>query len=114
MGSFVYAKRCQERRDRIAGMISLETIGCFSDAPGSQKYPSPGLGFFYPSKGNFIGFAANTSSRSLLRATVAAFRNTRRLPCQGAALPAAIPGIGWSDRSEERRVGKECRSRWSP
>ena len=21
---------------------------------------------------------------------------------------------GWSDRSEERRVGQECRSRWSP
>ena len=21
---------------------------------------------------------------------------------------------GWDDRSEERRVGKECRSRWSP
>ena len=20
----------------------------------------------------------------------------------------------WADRSEERRVGKECRSRWSP
>ena len=26
-----------------------------------------------------------------------------------------IPSIGWSTaRSEERRVGKECRSRWSP
>src|ERR1039457_1566107 len=23
-------------------------------------------------------------------------------------------GIGFIDRSEERRVGKECRSRWSP
>ena len=23
-------------------------------------------------------------------------------------------GIAWSNRSEERRVGKECRSRWSP
>ena len=22
--------------------------------------------------------------------------------------------IGWGWRSEERRVGKECRSRWSP
>ena len=22
--------------------------------------------------------------------------------------------FGWNDRSEERRVGKECRSRWSP
>jgi len=98
MGSFVYAKRCKERGDRITGMISLETIGYFSDAPGSQKYPSPGLGFFYPTKGNFIGFAANTSSRSLLRATVAAFRKAGRLPCQGAALPAAIPGIGWSDQ----------------
>jgi Zn-dependent M28 family amino/carboxypeptidase len=98
MGSFVYAKRCKERGDRIAGMISLETIGYFSDAPGSQKYPSPALGLFYPSKGNFIGFAANTTSRSLLRATVAAFRKAGRLPCQGAALPAAIPGINWSDQ----------------
>ena len=98
MGSFVYAKRCKERGDRIAGMISLETIGYFSDAPGSQKYPSPGLGFFYPSKGNFIGFAANTGSRSLLRATVAAFRKAGRIPCEGAALPAAIPGISWSDQ----------------
>src|SRR5256885_15981569 len=29
----------------------------------------------------------------------------------------AILGLrraSWSDRSEERRVGKECRSRWSP
>src|SRR2546423_3742970 len=76
MGSFVYAKRCKERGDRIAGMISLETIAYFSDAPGSQKYPSPGLGFFYPRKGNFIGFASDTRSRSLLRAVVSAFRKT--------------------------------------
>ena len=25
-----------------------------------------------------------------------------------------IPNPHWSSRSEERRVGKECRSRWSP
>ena len=97
MGSLVYAKRCKERGDRITAMISLETIGYFSDAAGSQKYPSPGLGLFYPSKGNFIGFVGNTGSRSLLRATVAAFRKTEKLPSQGAALPAAIPGVGWSD-----------------
>jgi len=97
MGSFVYAKRCRERGDRIAGMISLETIGYFSDAPGSQKYPSPGLGWFYPSKGNFIGFAADFRSRSLLRQTVAAFRKTGKLPSEGASMPASLPGIGWSD-----------------
>ena len=26
----------------------------------------------------------------------------------------SIPLLGWQIRSEERRVGKECRSRWSP
>jgi hypothetical protein len=97
MGSLVYAKRCKERGDRITAMISLETIGYFSDEPGSQKYPGAGLGFFYPSEGNFIGFAADMSSRSLLRTAVSAFRKTGKLPCEGAALPTAIPGIGWSD-----------------
>jgi Zn-dependent M28 family amino/carboxypeptidase len=98
MGSFVYAKRCQEKADRITAMISLETIGYFSDEPGSQKYPAPGFGLLYPSKGNFIGFASDTRSRALLRATVGAFRKTEKLPCEGASLPAAIPGIGWSDQ----------------
>src|SRR5689334_19952049 len=56
MGSLVYANRCKARRDRIAAMISLETIGYFSDAPDSQIYPSVGIGAFYPKVGNFIGF----------------------------------------------------------
>src|SRR5206468_9925333 len=42
MGSFVYANRCKARGDKISAMISLETIGYFSDAPHSQAYPSPG------------------------------------------------------------------------
>ena len=32
--------------------------------------------------------------------------------CQGTALAPALAGS--CSRSEERRVGKECRSRWSP
>ena len=39
MGSLVYASRCKARGDQISGMISLETIGYFSDAPHSQTYP---------------------------------------------------------------------------
>src|SRR3712207_5832996 len=33
---------------------------------------------------------------------------------QPAAAQLRQPGIGDAVRSEERRVGKECRSRWSP
>lgn len=98
MGSFVYASRCKARGDQIFAMISLETIGYFSDAPHSQTYPSLGLGAFYPTVGNFIGFVGNLRSRALLRRAVALFRKYEKLPSQGAALPSFIPGVSWSDQ----------------
>jgi hypothetical protein len=98
MGSLVYARRSKERGDKISAMISLETIGYFSDAPHSQKYPSPGLGVFYPKVGNFIGFVSNVKSRPLLRRVIALFRKHAKIPSEGAALPAFIPGVSWSDQ----------------
>jgi Zn-dependent M28 family amino/carboxypeptidase len=98
MGSFVYASRCKGRGDRIEAMISLETIGYFSDAPHSQTYPAPGLGIFYPTVGNFIGFVGNVHSRALLRRVIGLFREHGKIPSEGAALPAFIPGVSWSDQ----------------
>jgi peptidase M28-like protein len=98
MGSFVYASRCKARGDKIAAMISLETIGYFSDSPGSQTYPSPGLGIFYPKIGNFIGFVSNVQSRALLRRVIGLFRENAKIPSEGAALPAFVPGVSWSDQ----------------
>jgi len=98
MGSYVYASLCQRRGDKISAMISLETIGYFSDAPRSQTYPSIGLGAFYPTVGNFIGFVGNIGSRDLLRRAISIFRETKKLPAEGAALPAFIPGVAWSDQ----------------
>ena len=86
------------RGDQISAMISLETIGYFSDAPRSQTYPSLGLGAFYPTTGNFIGFVGNFRSRTLLRRAIALFRQQGKLPSEGAALPSFIPGVGWSDQ----------------
>jgi hypothetical protein len=98
MGSLVYARRCKQRGDKISAMISLETIGYFSDAPHSQTYPAPGLGVFYPRIGNFIGFVSNVQSRSLLRRVIALFRKHAKIPSEGAALPAFVPGVSWSDQ----------------
>jgi Zn-dependent M28 family amino/carboxypeptidase len=105
MGSSVYAGRCKERDDKISAMISLETIGYFSDAPNSQTYPSPGLGLFYPKVGNFIGFVSNVQSRTLLRRVIALFRTHAKIPSEGAALPAFIPGVSWSDQRSFWRHG---------
>jgi hypothetical protein len=98
MGSFVYADRCKARGDQISAMISLETIGYFSDAPHSQFYPGPGFGLFYPKVGNFIGFVSNVQSRALLRRVIGLFRKHAKIPSEGAALPAFIPGVSWSDQ----------------
>ena len=98
MGSFVYASQCKAHGDQISAMISLETIGYFSDAPRSQTYPAPGLGVFYPNVGNFIGFVGNTHSRTLLRRAISIFRDQSKIPSQGAALPSFIPGVAWSDQ----------------
>ncbi len=47
MGSWVYAKACRNRGENVVAMISLETIGYYSDAPNSQHYPFP-FGLLYP------------------------------------------------------------------
>lgn len=98
MGSWVYASRCKERNDPIVGMMSLETIGYFSSERGSQVYPIPGLGTIYPKTGNFIAFVGNIPSRALVRQAVGSFRKHGKLPSEGTALPASIPGVGWSDQ----------------
>lgn len=96
MGSQMYAKRSRERGENIVAMLSLETIGYYSDAPGSQHYPFP-LSFFYPGTGNFIGFVGNISSRELVQRSIASFRQGAEFPSEAGALPGFIPGVGWSD-----------------
>lgn len=96
MGSWVYAKACRARNDRIIAMWSLESIGYYSDGSGSQKYPAP-IGLLYPSRGDYIAFVGNFSSRRLVRESVEFFRRLVSFPCEGGAPPAAFPGVGWSD-----------------
>jgi Zn-dependent M28 family amino/carboxypeptidase len=96
MGSYVYARRCHERRDNVIAMLSIETIGYYSDEPGSQRYPA-GIHPGYPDRGDFLGFVADFRSAGLLRAALRNFRAATTLPAAGAAAPAIIPGVGWSD-----------------
>jgi len=96
MGSLVYARQLRRENIPVSAMISLETIGFYSDAPGSQKYP-PALGYLYPTRGDFIGFVGNTESSDLVRRSIRTFRESTSFPSQGLAAPADWPGVGWSD-----------------
>jgi Zn-dependent M28 family amino/carboxypeptidase len=96
MGSAVYANAARARGDRVVGMLCLETMGYYSDEKGSQRYPAP-MAALYPDVGNFIGLVANVGSARLLVQARRAFKRRTSFPVQSAAVPAAIPGVGWSD-----------------
>src|SRR5262245_50420269 len=51
MGSLRYARALAERRERVVAMYSLETIGFYSSAAGSQRYPAP-FSLLYPDRGD--------------------------------------------------------------
>jgi len=77
-------------------MLSLESLGYYSDEPESQRYPWP-VGLFYPDRGAFVGFVGNLGSRWLVREAIGLFRVSAKFPSEGAALPGWVPGVGWSD-----------------
>lgn len=104
MGSVRFAQMLAARKEPVAAMLSLETIGFFSDAPGSQQYPSP-LGSVFPSKANFISFVAMPGSRRLLHDVMRGFRETTAFPTVGGIAPGFIPGIAWSDHWSFAQAG---------
>jgi hypothetical protein len=96
MGSLRYARALAERRERVVAMYSLETIGCYSNEPGSQKYPAP-FSLIFPDRGDFVAFVGLLGSRALLQKTIRSFRSHTAFPSIGGVAPGFIPGIGWSD-----------------
>lgn len=107
MGSLVMARSFHEWGERIVAMLTPETIGCYFDAPGTQKYPPP-LGLFYPSAGDFIAFIGLSGSRGasrLVKRCVGEFRSLSPMPSMGTAMPGWVPGVGSSDHWSFNRMG---------
>jgi Zn-dependent M28 family amino/carboxypeptidase len=95
-GSMLYAREARRRGDAIRLMISLETIGSYSGAHGSQGYP-PLFRYFFPERGDFIAFVSNFSSRKPMRHLARAFQSATDFPLQHVATFALVPGVAWSD-----------------
>ncbi|NOQ52746.1 MAG: M20/M25/M40 family metallo-hydrolase [Desulfuromonadaceae bacterium] len=105
MGSRIYAEQARGKRDKIVGMICLETIGYYIQEPGSQNFPFLPMVIYYPDEGNFIAFVTNLSSRRLLKKSLAEFRKQSDFPAEGLVAPGWLPGVDWSDHWSFWRVG---------
>lgn len=97
MGSAVYAKSLVTEQVQVKIMLSLEMIGFFSDAAGSQHYPMPLLSWFYPARGDFIAVVGDLFEVSKVRNIKAQMRAASDLPVYSINAPALVPGVDFSD-----------------
>ncbi len=97
MGSVKHAQSLALEKAVVTGVIALECIGYFSDAPKSQTYPMPLLKLWYPQEGHFIGVAGNLASRDLARKIKQDIHAITNLPAASINAPAFIPGMDFSD-----------------
>jgi Zn-dependent M28 family amino/carboxypeptidase len=102
MGSQVYARHCRSRGDNIIGMLCLEMVGFYTDAPNSQQIP-PAIPRFirwaFPKRGNFLAAVGNMRSVKLNWRFRRGFKRAVRSPLFSICLPEAVNEIRLSDNS---------------
>ena len=103
MGSRIHATSCRKNGDNLQGMICLESLGYFTDKPGSQELPTlygmpeETLAFtrsrgIDPTVGNYIAIVGDEQSAQFLARFDTAFSN-RPVP----TLPLIMPEMRLSD-----------------
>lgn len=97
MGSHEFVRRLRDEHRDVAGMICLEMLGYYNSEKDSQKYP-PGLSFFFPHRGDFIGAVSNLGSRPLLKKVISSLHPPKGTPVVSAALPGVFSSIKLSDQ----------------
>lgn len=108
MGSYVHADGLRKAGEDVELMISLEMIGYFSDEPGSQHFPIPGMSLFYSDRGDFIGVISNLENIAAVRAVKQHLKSSigAELPVYSLNGPEQIvPGIGASDHRSYWALG---------
>jgi hypothetical protein len=101
----VYAQALRKAGVSVRAMVSLETMGYFSDAPDSQRFPLPALKLRYPSTGNFIAVVGQLGEDTLVRSVAGAMQSGSRVPVELISAPRSLQGVDFSDHLSFWDVG---------
>lgn len=89
----------------VTVMISVEMIGYFSDAAGSQSYPVDALSYFYPDRGDFVAVVGRFSDLRWIRRIKGLMEAGSHMPVESLSAPAALEGIDYSDHLNYWQAG---------
>ena len=104
MGSHVHAKSLKDDNIDVVGMICLEMIGYYTDAPRSQEFPFPFMKLFYPTTGDFIGVVGRFSDSKLIRQVKNGMKKTD-IKVRTLRAPPSVTGVDFSDHQSFWNLG---------
>jgi Zn-dependent M28 family amino/carboxypeptidase len=100
MGSHFHAESLYRSGVKVELMISLEMIGYYSEAKGSQNYPVPLMKFFYPNRGHFISLVGRNVEKEHIQKIAASYKKSGvKVPMETLASAFMVTGVDLSDHS---------------
>jgi aminopeptidase-like protein len=97
MGSYIHAKYLVDKKVPVKGMISLETIGFFSDKRYSQKFPIQGMEKIYGNVGNFITVVQNDKNEAFSNQIDNLMKSEKLISTKSFKGNSRLPGVDFSD-----------------
>jgi Zn-dependent M28 family amino/carboxypeptidase len=105
MGSAQHAASMVGKKNDVKLMLSMEMIGFFSDAKGSQSYPVPGMQHAYSDKGDFVAVVGKLSHFGNTRRVKSLMSGASDLTVRSINAPVWMAGIDFSDHLNYWAVG---------
>lgn len=100
MGSEVHARSVAHNpgKEKIIGMISLETLGCYSHRLNNKRKSAIAAGLAgLPNRCDYVAFMSTNTGRDLARDCAKRFSALSRFPVRSAVFPYYTRGVSWSD-----------------
>ncbi|MCK5901621.1 MAG: M28 family peptidase [Cocleimonas sp.] len=97
MGSYKHAERLKKQKRAVKVMISVDSVGYFSNASNSQHYPFSFMSLVYPTTGNFIHLSSHLNDFMVLRQVKTSFKKASHLAVRSINAPENFPRIADSD-----------------
>ncbi len=108
MGSAIHAQSLKAGKVNVKGMICLEMLGYFSDAPNSQLLPVPFLTYLYSSTANFIAVVGKWEQTEIVSRVKKRMMEACEVPVFSINSPNFVTGIDFSDHRNYWFAGFEA------
>jgi len=96
MGSLAWARATEAAGQEVVGMLSLDSLGYFTEEPDSEHLPRD-VAAFFPSVGNYVAVVGDLSSATLGNQVIGKFREVASVPSQLGLGLQSWDAVAWSD-----------------